>query len=165
MKGERSKAWRAILGIALLLLPAFGAYGLYVFGYLVPSLPHIEFPANLQTIDPLKWSQLLLSHPAPSAAFAGAWIKVLIDPLADFFETGHRPLRFRQFIGTILFSSLFTALSYLQICKDAEKILTEATKGSSRSLLFLAYFCAAYVAMTALLDLLKLANAVTKRIP
>ena len=83
--------------------------------------------------------------------------------MARWIDTGKRPLYLRQVFGTIFIFIIFTLLSYLLISKEAVKIVAEETH-SSASLVFLGYFCAAYAAMTALLDFKTLAVAVTKNI-
>jgi hypothetical protein len=54
-------------------------------------------------------------------------------------------------------------LSYFAISKEAIKIIAETTHASN-FLIFLSYFIAAYASMTALLDFMMLATAVTKPI-
>ena len=87
-----------------------------------------------------------------------------MDPLAEWIDTGKRPLYLRQIFGTILFSTIFTLLSYLLIAKGAATILADDGTRPSESLIFLGYFSAAYAAMSALLDFKMLAVAVTKKI-
>jgi cbb3-type cytochrome oxidase subunit 3 len=84
-------------------------------------------------------------------------------PIGRIFRDWESVPRLRQFFGTIFFAILFTALSFIQIRKDAAKIVAEATGMSPGALVFLGYFCAAYAAMTALLDLSRLANALIKK--
>jgi hypothetical protein len=163
MKNEQSMIRKVIVAIGILLLPVFATYGLFLItsSGLVPK--PIDFSGNFWVINPLKWTQHFSANPALFGAFSGAWIKVLIDPVANYIECGTRPLHLRQFFGTIFLAALFTALSYLQFCKNAAKIIAEEGHDPSGSLVFFAYFLVAYTAMTIALDLFTLWHALTRK--
>jgi len=114
-------------------------------------------------IDPTKWLQLLSwIPPAFACALAGAWVKLIVEPMASWIEKGACPHHWRQIVGAVFFSLLFSVLSYVLISTEAAKMMAELTKASAFGA-FVAYCSAAYAAMTALLDFMVLGVAVTKQ--
>ena len=157
------KAQRVTIAIAMMFLPTLGAYGLFRLISSPPSFPPLPIPPSIAMIDPTKWLQLLSwIPPAFACALAGAWVKLIVEPMASWIEKGACPHHWRQIVGAVFFSLLFSVLSYVLISTEAAKMMAELTKASAFGA-FVAYFSAAYAAMTGLLDFMVLGVAVTKQ--